>query len=54
MPAVLVLVMIAVAAALGVQGFSEVVAVIAKATFFIVPTVFSVSLVLGLASRKRP
>ena len=53
MPAILMLALAAIASALGVLGFSAIVAAVAKAAFFVVPTVFLVSLFLGLSSRKN-
>ncbi len=53
MPTVLVLVLAAAAATLGAVGFADVIAAVAKTMFVVVPGVFTLSLVIGLASRRR-
>ena len=50
---VFILIGSAVIAAISLFGFTGIVAPIAKAAILLVPTTFTVSLVIGFASRRR-
>ena len=53
MRAVLVLVVVAIAEGLDLFMFTQVVPVLAKTAFLVVPLIFIVSLAVGLSARKR-
>ena len=50
---VLLLAMLGVTAAVGFLGVEDVASAIAKTSFFVVPVVFMVSLIIGLGFRRR-
>jgi len=50
---VLLLAMLGVTAAVGFLGVADVASAIAKTSFFVVPVVFMVSLIIGLGFRRR-
>ena len=50
---VLILMLAAIVAAISLFGFNGIVAPIAKAAIVLVPATFTVSVVIGFASRKR-
>jgi len=50
---VLLLARLGVTAAVGFLGVADVASAIAKTSFFVVPVVFMVSLIIGLGFRRR-
>lgn len=48
-----ILFFVAVITAIGLFGFNDIVAPVAKAAILLVPATFTVSLVIGFASRRR-
>lgn len=53
MRTLLLIILIAFVAAFDALGFAEIVAGVAKTTFFILPTIFAASLVVGLCARRK-